>query len=159
MSQVALCVQVLPPDEQVHPAMVTSQLPQPALPLQVAPTHVLPWHVAWVPPSQVEPVHVTWLPRQVDWRGLQVAECPQVTLHVTLPSQVFVPAQVAMGPCMQVYMTRQVVSQVGFTHVEPTPPHVAPEHVALHVMPLIQQVCWRRPQVMPPEHVGPLQVR
>jgi hypothetical protein len=159
MLQVTPWVQVLPPDEQVHPAMVTSQLPQPALPLQVAPTHVLPWHVACVPPSQVEPVQVWSLPRQVALRGLQVAECPQVTLHVTLPLQVTVPAQVGMGPCMQVYRTRQVVSQVGFTQVEPAPPHVAPEHVALHVMPLIQQVCMRRPQVMPPEHVGPLQVR
>jgi hypothetical protein len=44
------------------------------------------------------------------------------------------------------------------THVVPMSPQVAPAQVTLQVAPLIQHV-GRVPQVMPPEHVGPLQVR
>ena len=66
MLQVVPVPHVTPPDEQVHPATVASQLPQPPLPSQVLPLlHVLPAQVNCVPLLQVEPVHVCWVPRQV----------------------------------------------------------------------------------------------
>ncbi len=158
MLQVVPVPHVTPPDEQVHPAMVTRQLPQPPLPSQVVPLlHVLPAQVNCVPPLQVEPVHVVPGLRQVLERGLQVGEFWHVTLHVTLPSHVTDPTQVG-EPLWQVYIARQVVSHVLPAQVVPIPPQVAPLHVALHVIPLRQQVR-RVPQVTPPEHVGPLQVR